>query len=656
MNILVPDSWLREFLKTKAAPKQIAEALSLHSASVEKLEEVDDDTIYEIEITTNRVDMASIKGIAREAAAAITRLGISAKYVAPEIKPPNKSKNDLPLEIINNPDLCSRIMAVVLDGVEIAVSPEKIRRRLEASGLRSLNNAVDITNYIMLETGHPTHVFDYDRIETKRLVIRRSKRGEKIVTLDNKEYFLAGGDIVIDDGSGKIIDLPGIIGAANSVVVPETKRLIFFIENNDAHQIRKTSMKLGIRTYAAMINDKGPDPNLVEEALIRGIRLYQDLLGAKIAGEIVDIYPKPNRPKRVALEKHLVDSYLDQELAVNEIEKTLSPLGFKVSFSEKRSTFNITVPSWRTNDINIAEDVIEEIVRLYGYHKIKTKLPPLTRLPPGENYHLYYWQDEVRNLLKHEGYRETYTYSLVGKAALEEYGFDLNPVLKLENPLNRETEYLRPSLVPSLLSVIKENRGRGRGEEKLKFFEIANVYLSPPDKKRLPAAELHLTIVTTAEILTLKSTVELILKSLHTDSYRFEQKKATEAAIFIGEIMVGRLEQIGAAATADFDFAKLISTARNFRAYVPVSEFPPLIEDMTFAFPQKTLIGPVINAIRKQSDFVERVKIQDEYKNNITFRVVYRSRRRSLGSEDIKPIREKIAKDITVKFKAEFKG
>src|SRR3989344_7243575 len=299
MNILVPHSWLTEYVKTDAKPREIARLLSLHSASVEQVIEKDGDSMYDIEITTNRIDMAGIVGLAREVAAVLNQNNIAAEYKELVVSEPEHITESLPITIKNDPALCRRILGVVIDTVQMGESPDWIKERLEKSGVRSLNTIVDITNYVMLETGHPTHVFDYDRIKTNTLIIRPSKKGEKITTFEGKSYVLSGDDIAINDGTGEIIDLPGIAGTKNSVVTNDTKRILFFTENNDAHRIRRTCMTLGIHTYASNINKNRPDPETAKIAMLRGIQLYREVAKGTVASRIDDQYEKSDDPKPV---------------------------------------------------------------------------------------------------------------------------------------------------------------------------------------------------------------------------------------------------------------------------------------------------------------------------------------------------------------------
>ena len=286
MNIQVLDSWLREHLKTTTTPQKLGEIMSLKSASFERIEKLGNDYLYDIEITTNRVDMMSVAGIAREASVALSSEGIEAEYIEKSIPSYKANNTAFPIKIISDSKLCSRVSAAILE-VEIGKSPQIIKDRLEATDIRSLNNVVDVTNYVMRELGHPMHAFDADKI-TDQFKIREAKKGETITTLDKKEYVLQGGEIVAEDANGEIIDLLGIMGLLNSSVTEETKRVMLFIDNNNSKKIRDASMMLNIRTDAAILNEKDVDPELGIKALNRGIQLLTEIANGKLIGDIFD--------------------------------------------------------------------------------------------------------------------------------------------------------------------------------------------------------------------------------------------------------------------------------------------------------------------------------------------------------------------------------
>ncbi len=451
MNIRIVNSWLREFLDTKASPNQIANQLSLTSVSVERTEYSGTEHIYNIEITTNRVDLMSVMGIAKEASATLTEQGITAKYIHPRIPNPPKADISFPIKIVGNPKLVNRIMAVVLE-VEIEKSPKLIKDRLELSGIRSLNNIIDVTNYVMREIGHPAHVFDFDLLNTKRMIIRESKPGEVITTLDGKQYRLTGGDIVADNGKGEIIDLLGVMGTANSVVHENTKRILFFLDNNNPRNIRQTSMNLGIRTEAAIINEKGIDPELMPLALNRGIELYQKIAKGKVVSKIFDYYPNKPKKRFIRISNDKINKVIGIEIRSQKSFEILEKLGFGV---KKFSNYlEMEIPSIR-DDVRLEEDLIEEIARVYGYHKLPIKIPEFLNNKPYSYSNSFYFEDRVRNAFKYWGYTEVYTYSLVSE---DFYDGPIEKAVKLKNPLTEDMKYLRNSLVPSLLKVVEENK------------------------------------------------------------------------------------------------------------------------------------------------------------------------------------------------------
>ena len=249
-------------------------------------------------------------------------------------------------------------MAVIIKDVQIKPSPKYISQRLENCGIRSLNNLIDITNYLMLEFGHPCHVFDYDGIKTGKIVIRHAKIGEKITTLDNKLYKLNETDIVFDDGTGRLIDLPGIIGLKNSVVTDNTKTVIFWIETNFPKTIRNTAMRLGIRTLAASYNEKSPDPQASLLAFQTAIDLYQKISGGKISNPIYQIPENPQQlqtSKSINLDYSKFEKLIGIKIPDTEINQILTSLGFEIDDDK------VIVPSWRINDVEIMEDLVEEV-------------------------------------------------------------------------------------------------------------------------------------------------------------------------------------------------------------------------------------------------------------------------------------------------------
>src|SRR3989304_8303598 len=327
MDILISDNWLRDFLKTASSPKEIAKHLSTCGPSVEKVEKIDNDWVYSIEVTTNRVDAASVYGIAREAAVILPQLGVKATLRTIKLNKLRFVSKVRYLKVSIDSTLCSRFTAVLIKNVKITESPTWMKKRLEAVGVRAINNVVDISNYIMHELGQPVHTFDYDKILGSKMLLRKSKKGETITTLEGKAHKLPGEDIVIEDGKGRLIDLAGIMGGENSAVDEKTKNVLLFVQTYNPINIRRTSMSLAHRTEASQLFEKGLDPELVPAGISRGIKLFETLCKGQATKEILDIYPLPYKPKKVSCDIDFITRSLGITLNKNEIVEILRRLG-----------------------------------------------------------------------------------------------------------------------------------------------------------------------------------------------------------------------------------------------------------------------------------------------------------------------------------------
>lgn len=647
MNIKILDSWLRDYLKTNAAPQKIAENLSLSSVSVERLEKYNNnDFIYDIEVTTNRPDLMSVIGLAREAAAVLPQNGFSATFISPKITlQTGKLGKKTDISVINDPKLVNRICAVVME-VKIGKSPSHIQKRLESTDIRSLNNLIDITNYVMRVIGHPAHVFDYDRLSNKKIIIRESKKGEKIITLDNKIHILRGGDIIAESG-GQIIDLLGIMGLENSVVTDKTKRILFFIDNNDPARIRRTSMSLAIRSEAAQINEKSLDAELAKDALLYGIQLFTEIAQGKIISDIIDIYSNQTPIKEIKVNEEQINTITGVKIPLQKSQKILTSLGFQTIIEKDQLV--VTPPSFRAHDISIPEDIIEEIARVYGYYNIPSTLPQLISNEP---YHIekneFYWEDRIKDALKYWGFTEVYTYSMVSENMFEG---PKEEAVTLQNPLSEDYTFMRKSLVPGLLQVVKDDKETDR----IDVFEIANVYLKRP--RDLPDEKLKLAGVMKKKNISffeVKGLLEQLLTDLGINNISFHksQKENLQVAITIEKESLGNISILNdRLASFELDFETIIKYATTKKVYKPVSKYPPVYEDMALIVPEDITVSSIIDTIKKQSALIDNVSLLDKYDNTRTFHITYRSYNKNLTSEEITPVRKKILQTLKTKYK-----
>lgn len=641
MDILVPDGWLRNFLNTEAKPKKLAESLSLCGPSVEKIEKKGKEYIYHIEITTNRIDAASVYGVAREARAILPRFGLKTKLARADYQPDLNFTNKVNyLDAKVDTKLCPRFTAVLIKDVEVKKSPEWVRERLETVNVRPINNIVDISNYIMHELGQPVHTFDYDKIKGKKMVLRESKKGEKLTTLDGDELTLPGGDIVIEDGEGRLIDLAGIMGGKNSEVDKSTKNVLLFVQTYNPVNIRQTSMSLAKRTEAAVLFEKGLDSESVTLGIGRGIELFKKLTGGKPEKKILDIYKNPYNPKKVKTSVEFINDIMGIELSKKEITSYLEPLGFETTW--KGNTLEVEVPSYRAQDIDIQEDIVEEVARIYGYYKLPSKLvtgeipEPLSDSPFG-------FEMKVKHLMRGWGGIEVYNYSMVSEEQVGENA------VRITNPLGKESEYMRTSLRPSLIQAAKENAGE---KEPFHLFEMSNVYI--PRKGKLPEERITLGgIFSNYDYRRAKGIIEALFSSLNVEvGFDVEEKKgfrpARRLVVKKGSKKLGEfgILEVNNYIYYEFSMDKLREVYNPISPYIPIPKYPAQIEDITFVIPPKTRVGDIIDTINSVDKLISKTVLHDTYEDSYTFRVWYRSPQKTLENKEVEKIRDKIISEV----------
>lgn len=685
MNIRVPVSWLREYLKTDVAAKTIAGYLTTSGPLVERIEKDGEDLIFDIEVTTNRPDAFSIYGLAREAQAILVSNGKKSALLPPKglgtnLRPDTSSQ--LPIDVvIRDKNLCPRFTAIVIDNVNIKPSPAIIRNRLEKSAVRAINNIVDIANYIMLELGQPMHTFDYDKIKGSKMVLRESTEGERIKTIDGQLRILPKGTIVIED-TERLIDLCGIMGGENSAVSPRTKRVLMFVQSYNPTKIRKTTKALAFRTAAAARFEKGIDLEGILPALSRSIYLAKQATGAKIASELVDIYPNPQKPQPITLSIEKLNNYLGIKIPTQKAQSILISLGFKIASSTQIIT--ATPPSWRTQDMEIEEDLIEEIARIYGYHKLPSKLPE-GQTPQAEESNLTA-VIELKKALKYQGLTEVLTYSIISKKFLNLSGVDGKDAIELLNPLTEEWQFMRPTLLVSLTDIIAKNQNQ---RPEIRIFEIAKTYIrsdltresarSDLSNTELPKQDLMLSIALSgASFYNIKGLVENVFEVLQREP-EFEKldslslfDKSQSAQIKIGEKVVGALGILNQSISDYFGTKPLAACEINLttcyqlptthHTYEPLPKYPPVIEDISAIFDQKTTIAEITSSVKKLGDpLVNQVEIIDIYrspklgknKKSITLRLTYQKPTETPTQEEVTRFKNIIIRELERLFKAQ---
>lgn len=658
MDIKLPHSLLKEFLDTSARPEQIAKSLSLCGPTVDRITSYKNDHLYHIEVITNRIDSASAFGIAREAAAILPQFKYKAKIKNDPYQLNLKQLGDLPknsplnLQILDN-SLIPRFTAIALTNTQVKPSPKPVQDWLNLSGLRPLNNVIDITNELTLKYGQPVHAFDLDKIANQQIIMRESKKGESITTLDGRVHHLQGGDIVIQDGSGRLIDLCGIMGGQSSAIDSNTKNVLLFVQTYEPKHIRKTSLYTQERTLAAQIFEKRPDPELVLPTIIAGVKLLEQRANAIISSNLIDLYPDPAKNKTINLDLNWLNQFAGISLKPTQVSSILKKLGF-TSKSITSQVLRVTVPSWRHHDINLTQDLAEEIIRIHGYFRLPSNLPPTT-IPNTQTNPLLHHEYQARTYLSNLGFTEIYNLSLVSQDLFRQTNLKLEPKLKLSNPLSGEFEYLRTSLIPSLLSNLDANRGKATPP--LRLFELAHTYHST--KSALPDETSTLSFITYGlDFFTTKGYLEALAKHLHLNlKFKPLVKKTPpfitkhSASVYYHNHHLGTLGIISPEVTsrfnlnqtvvcADLNFAKLSLQINPILNFKTIPQYPSIYEDLTLTSTKP--VADLISKLEKAHPLITSVEYLTSHQHNHTFRLEFNDPKGNLTQAKVTQIKNNL--------------
>ncbi|MHB8541253.1 MAG: phenylalanine--tRNA ligase subunit beta [Candidatus Acidiferrales bacterium] len=468
-------NWLKEFADITAPATELRSRLSMAGVAVDSVDETPAGPVLDAEITINRPDLLGHLGIAREIAA-LYKLDL--KRVQPKFQESAETASKAARVEIECPDLCARYTARIIRGVKIQPSPDWLRQRLEALGQSSINNVVDLTNYVMLELGQPLHAFDYDRLAEHRIVVRRARPGETVRTLDGIERKLTKDMCLICDARSAVA-IGGVMGGAESEISFSTKNLLLESAWFDPISIRRTSKTLALRTEASMRFERGVDMELADLASRRASELIQQLAGGEILAGVVDVYPHPAALEKIELSRKELLRIMGADVPDRAIEEILSALGFspqridanRGSAGSLVAAWECTVPSWR-GDVTREIDIIEEIARHYGYDKFPPRLPPAkqpaARLPHAAE------EDRLRERLVALGYQEIVAIPLVDPERDASFRAEAVTPAMIANPLSEDASTMRTSGVTSMVGAIEWNLNHG--QRNLRLFEFGRAY------------------------------------------------------------------------------------------------------------------------------------------------------------------------------------
>lgn len=642
-----------------------------------------DDEILEIKnkTLTHRPDCFGLYGIAREIAA---MQGTELKPIewledSNVIKLPDaKSKEKITIDN-KVPDLCNRYVAVIIKNVDVKPSPLWLQIELAKMGVHPVNNIVDISNYLMLLTGQPSHCFDYDKIMEDEsedhpvLTIRKSKKGEKVVTLDDKEREMDGEILVIGD-SKKAIAVAGVMGGKETEIDNNTKNVIYQVENLDMYSIRRSSMKLGMFSDAVTRFAKGIDQNLCGPVMYKGVEMMLELAGGDIYSDIVDDFPGKLESWELEVETDIIRERMGIEIEDSAIEDILIGLGISVKNGKR---WTLTIPTFR-NDIRIPEDINEEVARIYGYDKVDPKLPERKITPVSDDKYLENI-NKVKHILKSLGSHEMYTYSFVSEDLYRNCGLSMDNAYKLVNAISPELLYMRPLLYPSLLSKVPSNY------KELGDFSSFEVEKVNPEKvsRGLPNEPWHLAIINTASYYHLKLYLDNLLDVLTITDWELiplgesvKQKMdgwvkyaqgglhpLRSALIRVGKDIIGLIGEIDEKVEKSMDLPSRTSVLEidldgtgcyieDKSNYKTVSRYPSVKRDYSLLVKSSILYRDIISSIKSiKSDLIWRIEPVDIFGNGkddkkVTVRITYLSKDKTLVDEDIAPVEKKILKSI----------
>ncbi|MHC1727922.1 MAG: phenylalanine--tRNA ligase subunit beta [Syntrophobacteraceae bacterium] len=643
------------------------------------------DVLLEVGITPNRGDCLSVIGIAREVAALCKT---SVKYSRVSVNEAGPPIETLTSVVIDDPEGCPRYSARLIQGVKIGPSPAWLKERVEALGIRSINNIVDVTNFVMMELGQPLHAFDFDRLRDNRIVVRRSKAGERFTTLDGMERELPDSTVMICDGVGPVA-VGGIMGGLNSEIAPETTNVLIESAYFQPLSIRRSSRKLGLKTESSYRFERGIDPDGVLRALDRTAQLMQEVGGGTLAAGRIDVYPQTIVPPVLTLRVDRTNSFLGTGLSSSEMKEVLERIEMQVEHIDSNH-LRVVPPSFRS-DITREVDLWEEVARIHGYNGIPVTSPLASAESALYNPHQRARAD-LRNHLVGAGFFEVINYSFISleairKLRLPEGDLRLDPV-RLKNPLSDEQAVMRTSLVPGLL----QNAGFNfdRRSDNLRIFELSKIFL--PRKGELQADEPHhLAGVMTGKFMPqllyggeleigyedVKGVVESILRFFRIDGVRFRAESLPPwldpymaASFFVSGERLGEIGKLHSEVQEAFDlkrpvflfrlnFDKLFALQGPVPIYRSLPKFPPVARDMALVAEDRLPVEEPLDFIKSLNEpLLESVEIFDIFrseqlgaeKKSIGYRLTYRAADRSLTDEEINEVHGKLIAKVTETF------
>lgn len=627
------------------------------------------DANFEYEVTSNRVDCFGVLGIAREAAATFRKPFVPP--VVTEVGNEEKTEDYISVEV-QAPELCSRYVARVVKNIKLAPSPEWMQRRLAASGIRPINNIVDITNYVMEEYAQPMHAYDLDTIAGKKIIVKRAEDGEKFQTLDGQERELDSSILMICDGE-KSVGLAGIMGGENSKITDDVQTMLFEAACFDGTNIRLSGKKVGMRTDAQAKFEKGLDPNNTMEAMNRACQLIEELGAGEVVGGCVDVYPEKKEPTTVAYDVDRINALL----GIDASEEEMCEYWNMVELTPDKEKKCVHVPTWR-QDIACMADLAEEVARFYGYDKIPTTLPSGEATQGGLSYQTTI-QNIARNVIEQFGFSEGMTYSFESPKVFDKLlvpeDSELRKCIEISNPLGVDYSIMRTSPLNGMLTSLATNYNHRNKDVRL--YELANIYLPKAlPLTELPEEKMQLTLgmYGKGDFFDMKGCVEAIFEKLGIHdivTYQPEDNRpylhpGRRADMIIDGATIGYLGEVHPEVADNYnlgtktyiavlDVEELAKRASFDVKYKGVAKFPAVTRDISLVMKKNVLAGQVEEVIRQSGGkLLEAYHLFDIYEGenvgadekSLAYSIRFRAADRTLEDKDVTAVMDKILKKL----------
>ncbi len=641
------------------------------------------DVVIEVGATPNRPDCLSVVGIAREVAAI---LGTSVKYPEYHVLEEGQDIGDLAAVQVIDSDGCPRYSCRVINNITIVPSPKWLKSRLEASGIRSINNIVDITNFVLFELGQPLHAFDYDLIEERKIIVRSAKDGEFIETLDGIKRALTRGDLVICD-TQKPIAIAGVMGGGNTEITENTRNILLESAYFDPVRARRTSRRTNLRSESSYRFERGVDPNGVAKALDRASELIRKLSGGRVAKGKIDVYPNPIRPKEIKVSTGRVNSVLGAKIGSEKIKQIVEALEIQ-ALGVKDGEISFKIPTFRV-DITREIDLIEEVARHYGYNAIAAT-PPSTQMKTEGLKREKTLENRVRDILMSFGFLEAINWSFEDPEFLRLY--NENEPLKILNPLTKEGSSMRTNLTASILRNVIFNLNHQ--VQDIRIFEIGKAYI--PRENGLPKETRKIAGAITGrrqpelwdkegfDFFDLKGILESVFEVFSlSEKVRFQEAPqvrflhpgkcamtliAGKDVGFLGELHPELQERLGISKRVylfEIDLEKLTASQKGVeRKFISLPKFPSVKRDIALVVNENVPVGEILNEITKvESSIIEDVRVFDVFKGepvaqgkkSVAVSIILRASDKTLTDEEANEAQTKAQKRLESALEAELR-